>query len=77
MCRGKKLISQLGVSPNGHVYLTLTSLLKQLSARLAGSFNARLRTRISLLLERLLALDHKAIANNQPLGELVKVKVEV
>ena len=56
------------MSPNGHVYLTLTSLLKQLSARLAGSFNARLRTRISLLLERLLALDHKAIANNQPLG---------
>ena len=34
----------------------------------AGSFNSRLRTRISLLLERLLALDHKAIANNQLLG---------
>lgn len=34
----------------------------------AGSFNSRLRTRISLLLERLLALDHKAIANNQSLG---------
>jgi len=61
----KKLITQLGVSPNGHVFLTLTSLLKQLSSRLAGSFNSRLRTRISLLLERLLALDHKAIANNQ------------
>ncbi|CAE7676975.1 Rf1, partial [Symbiodinium sp. CCMP2456] len=61
----KKLISQLGVSPNGHVFLTMTSLLKQLSSRLVGSFNCRLRARISLLLERLLALDHKAIANNQ------------
>jgi len=61
----KKLISQLGVSPNGHVFLTMTSLLKQLSSRLVGSFNCRLRAQISLLLERLLALDHKAIANNQ------------
>mmetsp|Transcript_44946 Transcript_44946/g.80840 ORF Transcript_44946/g.80840 Transcript_44946/m.80840 type:complete len:730 (+) Transcript_44946:28-2217(+) len=63
----KKLIGQLGISPNGHLYLTLTSLLKQLSTRLAGSFNSSLRARISLLLENLLALDHKAIANNQKL----------
>ena len=37
---GKKLIAQLGVSPNGHVFLTLTSLLKQLSSRLAGQDEA-------------------------------------
>lgn len=63
----RKLIGQLGISPNGHLYLTLTSLLKQLATRLSGSFNSSFRARISLLLENLLALDHKAIANNQKL----------
>eukprot|EP00930_Biecheleria_cincta_P049426 TRINITY_DN3462_c1_g5_i1.p1 TRINITY_DN3462_c1_g5~~TRINITY_DN3462_c1_g5_i1.p1 ORF type:complete len:803 (-),score=209.98 TRINITY_DN3462_c1_g5_i1:106-2514(-) len=63
----KKLIGQLGISPNGHLYLTLTSLLKQLATRLSGSINSSFRARISLLLENLLALDHKAIANNQKL----------
>jgi len=61
----KKLIAHLGISPNGQLYLTLTSLLKQLSSRLCNSLHAPLRARIVLLLERLLAMDHKAIANNQ------------
>merc|ERR1712217_291835 len=63
----KKLIQQLGISPNGQLYLTLTSLLKQLISRLCNSLHAPLRARIVLLLERLLAMDHKAIANNQKL----------
>jgi len=61
----KKLITSLWISPNGQLYLTLTSLLKQLASRLAGSTQAAVRARIVLLLEELLAMDHKAIANNQ------------
>lgn len=63
----KKMISMLSISPNGQLYLTPTSLLKQLCSRLCSSLHATLRARIVLLLERLLAMDHKAIANNQKL----------
>lgn len=63
----KKAIVHLGISPNGQLYLAITSLLKQLSTRLPGTSHAMLRARVSLLLERLLAMDHKAIANNQKL----------
>eukprot|EP00927_Polykrikos_kofoidii_P060560 TRINITY_DN55504_c0_g1_i1.p1 TRINITY_DN55504_c0_g1~~TRINITY_DN55504_c0_g1_i1.p1 ORF type:complete len:766 (+),score=132.07 TRINITY_DN55504_c0_g1_i1:55-2352(+) len=63
----KKTIALLGISPNGQLYLPLTSLLKQLGSRLCSSLHADLRARIVLLLERLLAMDHKAIANNQKL----------
>jgi len=63
----KKLISHLGISPNGLLYLTLTSLLKQLNSRLCSSLHASLRARCVFLLERILAMDHKAIANNQKL----------
>lgn len=66
----KKMITQLGISPNGQLYLTLTSLLKQLCSRLCSSLHTPLRARIVLLLERLLAMDHKAIANNQKLKTL-------
>ena len=45
---GKKLIAQLGVSPNGHVFLTLTSLLKQLSSRLAGQDEGLTNDRIAI-----------------------------
>jgi len=60
-----KLFAQLGIAPNGVLYLTLTSLLKQLHSRLCSSLHAEVRARIVLLLEHLLASDHKAIANNQ------------
>mmetsp|Transcript_15166 Transcript_15166/g.29262 ORF Transcript_15166/g.29262 Transcript_15166/m.29262 type:complete len:844 (+) Transcript_15166:94-2625(+) len=63
----KKMISMLSISPNGQLYLSPTSLLKQLCSRLCSSLHASLRARIVLLLERLLAMDHKAIANNQKL----------
>jgi len=63
----KKMISMLSISPDGQLYLTPTSLLKQLCSRLCSSLHATLRARIVLLLERLLAMDHKAIANNQKL----------
>merc|ERR1719478_1816387 len=61
----KKMISHLWLSPNGQLYLSLTSLLKQLASRLTGSTQAVVRARVVMLLERLLAMDHKAIANNQ------------
>lgn len=72
----KKLITHLGISPNGQLYLTLTSLLKQLSSRLCSSLHAGLRARIVLLLERVLAMDHKAIANNQKLGRRIMCKLK-
>eukprot|EP00928_Gymnodinium_smaydae_P047425 TRINITY_DN31652_c0_g1_i1.p1 TRINITY_DN31652_c0_g1~~TRINITY_DN31652_c0_g1_i1.p1 ORF type:complete len:786 (-),score=202.32 TRINITY_DN31652_c0_g1_i1:90-2390(-) len=72
----KKMITHLGISPNGQLYLTMTSLLKQLSSRLCGSLQAALRARIVLLLERLLAMDHKAIANNQKLKTADYVQVD-
>lgn len=61
----KKQISHLGISPNGQLFLTLTSLLKQVTSRLPGSLHTPLRARVTLLLEKLLAMDYKAIANNQ------------
>mmetsp|Transcript_16926 Transcript_16926/g.39420 ORF Transcript_16926/g.39420 Transcript_16926/m.39420 type:complete len:805 (+) Transcript_16926:75-2489(+) len=60
----KKQIQQLAVHPNSAVYLTVTSLLKQISARLCASTDAELRARTMLLLEEALPMDHKAIANN-------------
>eukprot|EP00746_Dinoflagellata_sp_MGD_P161477 gnl/MRDRNA2_/MRDRNA2_88641_c0_seq1.p1 gnl/MRDRNA2_/MRDRNA2_88641_c0~~gnl/MRDRNA2_/MRDRNA2_88641_c0_seq1.p1 ORF type:complete len:728 (-),score=218.11 gnl/MRDRNA2_/MRDRNA2_88641_c0_seq1:11-2194(-) len=61
----KKLIGALGISPNGKIHLTMTSLLKTLSSRLSAAPYWALRGRVTLLLERLLPIDHKAIANNQ------------
>jgi len=72
----KKLIQTLGISPNGPLYLNLTSLLKQVNNRLCSSLHARLRSRIVLLLERLLAMDHKAIANNQKLKTQEYIQAE-
>lgn len=61
----KKFIGTLGISPNGKIHLTMTSLLKTLSSRLSAAPYWALRGRVTLLLERLLPIDHKAIANNQ------------
>lgn len=72
----RRCITQLGISPNGTLYLSLTSLLKQVSSRLCNSLHASLRARVVLLLENLLAMDHKAIANNQKLRTQDYIQVD-
>lgn len=72
----KKVIMQLNMSPNGTLYLMLTSLLKQVTTRLYGTQHSLLRARVALMLERLLAMDHKALANNQKLRTQDFVQLE-